>query len=227
LAESIYRAYYNMGCFCREERAESILMKKTLLLLCLVGVLLIAIAAQNASGATSATTSSGTTYHVSLDVAQPGQHSILGKPTLSAAFIDRVLSTAHSPAAGTGQDFYQLSLHYGIDDAWPLAFFHHESDYGTTGEARVTYSIGNSRCIATRPCIDQNRGGYAQMWNWTDGIVQWYTLLRNLYINTWGRSTVEQIIPKYAPNSDGNDEQGYINALVIDAAGFRAGEVLS
>ena len=205
-------------------------MKKALLFLTAVALFALFLAANNGmnvSGATS-TSSSDTTERVSLDVAQshPGQHSILGKPTLSVAFIDRVLAAAHSPAAGTGQTFYQLSIQYGIDDVWPLAFFHHESDYGTTGEARVTYSIGNSRCITTRPCIDQDRGGYAQMLSWSDGIVQWYLLLSNLYIKQWGRSTVESIIPKYAPNSDGNDEQAYISDLVNDAAAYRAGQVL-
>lgn len=201
-------------------------MKKVLIFLCLIGALFLV--AQNAPGATSANTQSqqqGVTYNTSLDVPQ-GDHSVLGKPTLSARFIDRVLVAAHSPAAGTGQDFYRLSQQYGIDDVWPLAFFHHESDYGKTGEARVTYSIGNSRCITTRPCIDQDRGGYAQMWNWVDGIAQWYALIRSLYINQWGRSTVEAIIPKYAPNSDGNNEAEYIATLINDAAAYRTGEVL-
>jgi hypothetical protein len=204
-------------------------MKKALFFCAAVAIVALVMAAGNGMNASGATSSSGTTYRVSLDVAQPhpGQHSILGKPTLSAAFIDRVLAAAHSPAAGTGQTFYQLSIQSGIDDAWPLSFFHHESDYGKTGEARVTYSIGNSRCIATRPCIDQDRGGYAQMLSWTDGIVQWYLLLSNLYIKQWGRSTVESIIPKYAPNSDGNDEQAYITDLVNDTAAYRAGQVLS
>jgi hypothetical protein len=204
-------------------------VKKALLLLCCAGLLFIVFAAQNAPGATGAATSSqqqqGVTYSISLDMRQ-ANHSVLGRPTLSAAFMDRVLVAAHSPAAGTGQDFYRLSIQYGIDDVWPLSFFHHESDYGKTGEARVTYSIGNSRCITTRPCIDQDRGGYAQMWSWRDGVVQWYTLISTLYIKQWGRSTIEQIIPKYAPQSDGNDEQGYINALLNDAAAYRAGQVL-
>jgi len=32
-------------------------------------------------------------------------------------------------------------------------------------------------------------------------------------VNIWGRATVDQIIPKYAPNSDGNNEAGYIAGL--------------
>ncbi len=207
-------------------------MKKPLLFAALVLLVVVVLAESLGRQATASTAvrldcgvGCGKTYHLSVTILAP-EHSILGKPTLSAAFIDRVLSAARSPAAGTGQDFYQLSLHYGIDDVWPLAFFHHESDYGRTGEARVTSSIGNSRCIATRPCIDQNRGGYAQMWSWVDGIVQWYQLISQLYIKQWGRSTVERIIPKYAPSSDGNDEQAYINSLVSDVAAYRAGKVL-
>ncbi len=197
-------------------------MKKAFLFLVAVALVGLVLAANNGMNASGAANSGGTTYRVSLDVAQPqaGQHSILGRPTLSAAFIDRVLSAAHSPAAGTGQTFYESSLQFGIDDVWPLSFFHHESDYGLTGEARTTFSIGNSRCI------DQGRGGYAQMLSWTDGIAQWYLLISNLYIKQWGRSTVEAIIPKYAPSSDGNDEQAYITDLVNDAAAYRAGRVL-
>jgi hypothetical protein len=34
--------------------------------------------------------------------------------------------------------------------------------------------------------------------------------MRDLYVNEWGRTTVEAIIPKYAPASDNNDEARYI-----------------
>ncbi|HEV7236492.1 MAG TPA: hypothetical protein VGN15_09940, partial [Ktedonobacteraceae bacterium] len=135
-----------------------------------------------------------------------GPYSVLGKPTITADFINRVLASYGSPAAGLGQQMYNLGVQYGIDPVYALAFFMHESLFGTTGEARVTMSLGNLRCIPTRPCIDQNRGGYAQMKNWTDGFEQWFKLIRNLYVAQWGRITVDQIIPKYAPNSDGNNE---------------------
>jgi hypothetical protein len=142
-----------------------------------------------------------------------GPYSVLGKPTISADFINHVLASYGSPAAGLGQQMYNLGVQYGIDPVYALAFFMHESLFGTTGEARVTMSLGNLRCIPTRPCIDQNRGGYAQMYNWTDGFEQWFKLIRNLYVAYWGRVTVDQIIPKYAPNSDGNNEAAYIATL--------------
>lgn len=153
----------------------------------------------------------------------PGPYSVLGKPTITADFINRVLASYHSPTAGMGKTLYDLGVKYGIDPVYPLAFFMHESLFGTTGEARATLSLGNSRCIPDRPCIDQDRGGYAKMNSWQDGFEQWYKLIRNLYIAQWGRITVDQIIPKYAPNSDGNNEAAYIATLKHEVDTWRAG----
>ncbi len=152
-----------------------------------------------------------------------GPYSVLGKPTISAAFINQVLSAYGSPAAGKGQAMYDLGVKYGIDPVYALAFFMHESLFGTTGEARTTMSLGNLRCIPTRPCIDQDRGGYAQMYSWVDGFEQWFKLIRNLYVAQWGRITVDQIIPKYAPNSDGNNEAQYIATLKREIDTWHAG----
>ncbi len=155
----------------------------------------------------------------------PGPYSVLGKPTITASFINEVLASYDSPTKGMGQSLYDLGVQYGIDPVYPLAFFMHESLFGTTGEARVTLSLGNERCIPDRACIDQDRGGYAQMTSWQDGFEHWYKLIRNLYIAQWGRVTVDQIIPKYAPNSDGNDEAAYISTLKHEVDTWRAGVV--
>ncbi len=163
----------------------------------------------------------------------PGPYSVLGKPTISAAFINEVLATYHSPTAGMGQDLYNLGVQYGIDPVYPLAFFMHESQFGTTGEARTTLSLGNSRCIPDRPCVNTagtacqtGQSCYAKMYSWQDGFEQWYKLIRNLYVAQWGLVTVDQIIPKYAPNSDGNDEASYIAALKHTVDTWRAGVVV-
>jgi hypothetical protein len=142
-----------------------------------------------------------------------GPYSLLGKPTITADFINRVLASFHSPAAGTGQQMYDLGVQYGVDPVYALAFFMHESTFGTTGVAQTTLSLGNMRCIATRPCIFRNIGGFAQMKSWVDGFDQWYKLIRNLYVAQWGLVTIDRIIPVYAPSSDHNDVNGYINAL--------------
>lgn len=155
----------------------------------------------------------------------PGPYSVLGKPTISVQLINTVLASYHSPTAGMGQTLYDLGVKYGIDPVYPLAFFMHESLFGTTGEARATLSLGNERCIPDRPCIDQDRGGYAKMNSWQDGFEHWYKLIRNLYIAQWGRVTVDQIIPKYAPNSDGNNEKQYIANLKHEVDVWRAGGI--
>lgn len=152
-----------------------------------------------------------------------GPYSVLGKPTISADFINQVLASYNSPAAGDGQALYDLGVKYGIDPVYALAFFMHESLFGTTGEARATLSLGNLRCIPTRPCIDQNIGGFAQMNSWVDGFEQWYKLIRNLYVAQWGRVTIDQIIPVYAPSSDHNDVAGYIAALKHEIDTWHAG----
>ncbi len=41
----------------------------------------------------------------------------------------------------------------------------------------------------------------------------WYKLIKELYIGEWGRKTVDDIIPKYAPASDNNNEAAYINSV--------------
>jgi hypothetical protein len=155
-----------------------------------------------------------------------GPYSVLGKPTISADFINRVLAAYHSPAAGQGQALYALGVKYGIDPAFALAFFMHESTFGTRGEARVTLSLGNLRCIPDHPCVDQDRGGYASFASWQDGFQAWYELIRNLYVAQWGLTTVDQIIPRYAPTADHNNEAAYIAAVKHAIDTWRAGVVI-
>jgi hypothetical protein len=152
-----------------------------------------------------------------------GPYAVLGKPTISVNFINQVLASYHSPAAGKGQTLYDLGVKYGIDPAFALAFFMHESTFGTQGEARTTMSLGNLRCIPDRPCVDQDRGGYAQMQSWEDGFEIWYQLIRNYYIARRGLVTVEQIIPVYAPAADSNNEQAYISSLKHSIDTWHAG----
>ena len=84
----------------------------------------------------------------------------------------------------------------GIDPVYALAFFLHESSFGTTGEARKTFALGNERCIPDRPCVDLDRGGYAQMQSWEDGFSHWYSLMLTLYIKQWHRVTDGTDYPK-------------------------------
>jgi hypothetical protein len=144
--------------------------------------------------------------------------SIVGGPSLSASKIDTILSSAGSPAAGSGQEFVLGSATYDIDDAYALAWFHHESSYGTSGAAVQTHSIGNIICTAGYKCI----GRFRAYSSWSEGIDDWYQLISGPYYVGQGLTTLDRIIPKYAPAGDGNDPQKYIAAVEGDVQTWRA-----
>ena len=147
--------------------------------------------------------------------------SVVGQPTITAAFINQVLAAANSPAAGKGQALYDLGVQYSIDPAFALAFFMHESTFGTMGEARSSLSLGNLRCIPNALCRDN----YAWFPTWQAGFQAWYALIRNLYVDQWGLTTVAQIIPRYAPPSDKNNDDAYIASVEQAIDAWHAGKV--
>jgi hypothetical protein len=132
-------------------------------------------------------------------------YSIVGKPGLTPTFINQVLARAGSPAKGTGQALYDLSKQYHINDAYALAVFKHESLFGRAGMAQVTLSLGNIRCSVGYRCIN----GYRAYASWVTGYADWYHLMATVYV-AHGLTTIPQIIPVYAPASDGNNVSGYI-----------------
>ena len=152
---------------------------------------------------------------------QSPSSQVVGPPTVSASFITRVLVASHSPAAGLGQALYEGGKHSGIDPVYALAFFQHESDFGRTGWAAINRSLGNIRCSAGYTC----RGGYRAYATWQAGFLDWYHLIRTLYITTWHLTTVAQIIPVYAPASDHNDVQAYVRAVEQAVETWRSGKV--
>ena len=151
-----------------------------------------------------------------------GPYSVLSAPTLSVDTINKILAAYNSPAAGKGQALYDLGKQYGIDPAFALAFFMHESTFGTRGEATSSLSLGNLRCIPNTQCTD----GYAWFPSWEAGFKAWYELIRNLYVAYWGRTTIETIIPKYAPTADNNDEAAYIASLKHELDTWHAGNII-
>jgi hypothetical protein len=159
--------------------------------------------------------------HVNIDTHKSYSDTLEGAPTISANFINTVLDYYHSPAAGTGQALYDDGVKYDIDPAYALAFFMQESTLGTRGVATVTHSLGNIRATQGYPQYD----GYRKYATWEDGFEGWYELISQQYINAWGLTTVDQIIPVYAPNSDNNNEQQYIAAINSMVQTWRSGEV--
>ncbi|MGN6566139.1 MAG: glucosaminidase domain-containing protein [Thermomicrobiales bacterium] len=140
-------------------------------------------------------------------------------PSLDASAIATILQHYNSPAAGSADTMYRLGLQYGIDPAYCLAFFIHESTAGTKGVAQVTKSVGNIRTTTGY----RDYQGYRQYATWDEGIEDWYRLIRDLYIGQWNLTTVDQIVPVYAPASDNNDPDGYIRAIKQLVTDWRQG----
>jgi hypothetical protein len=156
-------------------------------------------------------------------------YTVTGAPTISADFIDRVLSAYGSPAAGTGQSLYDLGMQYGIDPVYALAFFLHEDSFGETGIGAVNHSLGNIRCSNGYTC----QSGFRSYATWQDGYQDWYNLILNGYVkgqitdSIVGHPcmTVDEIVPVYAPSSDQNDVASYIAAIHRAVQTWRIGQV--
>lgn len=141
-------------------------------------------------------------------------------PSIDPAGIARVLTQYHSPAVGSANAIYTLGLKYGIDPAFCLAFFIHESSAGTKGVAQVTKSVGNIRATSGYQAYQ----GYRLYATWDEGIEDWYRLIRDLYIRDWGLTTVDAIVPVYAPAADSNDPAAYAANVKQLVATWRASE---
>jgi hypothetical protein len=152
-----------------------------------------------------------------------GEHSVLGPPTITAEDVEAVLQKYNSPAVGTGRAWIALGQQYGIDPAYALAFFIHESTAGTnSGWAGLkpgggsTHNVGNIICAGYPTCYGRFRD-YA---SWDEGIEDWYKLIAKEYVEGRSAQTVEQIIPIYAPAIE-NNVDAYINAVIGMVEGWR------
>lgn len=144
-----------------------------------------------------------------------GDYALKGPPSVTPQQIDRILEAYGSPAAGTGQDWYNLGLQYGIDPAFAVAFFIHESSAGSNPNwagikpgGGTTHNVGNIICAGYATCF----GRFRDYPSWSAGIEDWYRLIDVEYIQGRGHRTVADIIPVYAPSFE-NDVQGYVNAV--------------
>jgi hypothetical protein len=146
-------------------------------------------------------------------------HAVAGSPTISVDQIDRILGQHNSPFTGHGQRIHELGEQYGIDPVYAMAFWLHESNFGTAGWAKVTLNPGNIR--------GSGQGGWTYFRSWDDGIEAWYRLISHYtsgsinFTNPEGYTcspsqpcvSIEQIIPVYAPSTDGNNVSLYIDSV--------------
>lgn len=197
-------------------------------LLCAIGLLLIGAVAllmmSSVKPAPTGATAPQTAYR--------DASSVVGSPSISAQFIDSVLCKFGSPGCGKGQALYNYGVKYGLDPAFALGFYFKESTFGTQGMARITLALSNERCINDRPCVNTygkpckaGQSCYAQFYSVEDGFEGWFKLIRGLYVDTWHLTTVDAILPRYAPSEDSNNPAQYAYQVKAAVAIWRAGKV--
>jgi hypothetical protein len=152
-----------------------------------------------------------------------GHYNPIGPPTISLATFTHFLQEKNSPAYPEAVAMYENCLKLTCDPAVALAFFNHESSMGTQGAAVANKSFGNIRCTAGSPCnYSGGNGGFKIYANWTEGLIDWAILLREVYANKFKLYSLEQIIPVYAPAADNNSPTNYINTVKSLVDQYRA-----
>lgn len=162
-----------------------------------------------------------------LPVRPAGDHNVQGAASITVDQINQILASYNSPAAGTGQVWYDLGEKYQIDPAYAIAFFIHESSAGTAtnwaglkSDGGTTHNIGNIICAGYSTCY----GRFRDYPTWEAGIEDWYRLISVEYIQGRGTVTVEQIVPIYAPSFE-NNVDGYVASVTQMVDGWRANGV--
>jgi hypothetical protein len=148
-------------------------------------------------------------------------YKVAGKPTMNAQFINNILDYYGSPADGKGQALYDYGVKYGIDPAYAMAFFLEESNFGTKGVAVTTHALGN---IRANPGDPQYKG-FRSYRSWEQGFEDWYRLIAKKYVREWHLTTVDRIVPVYAPAEDNNDQKQYIRTVKIAIERWRNGHI--
>ncbi len=159
-------------------------------------------------------------------VVNPGGYNPLGPVSISRSTFKQFLQELKSPALTEADAMYQVCVDEGCDPALALAFFEHESTGGNNGVAALTKSIGNIRCTTGYACYTtEGNGSFRKYETWTEGLRDWARLLK-MYKDDWKRVTLEDIIPKYAPQSDHNNEAAYISGVKKTVDNLRQREVI-
>lgn len=132
-------------------------------------------------------------------------------PRISQAQFTRVLQQFQSPCAPIAAECYEIIRSSGLDPAVALGFFGHESTFGTRGVAVETLNWGNVRTpVDPARTIGTHPRNFAIFRSWQDGLRDWCERINQRYIDQRGLDTVDKAIPVYAPSSDNNNVQRYI-----------------
>lgn len=141
--------------------------------------------------------------------ASTGTNIIANNQTLTAECIENILTKYDSPAKniGLGEKIITQAKLYKIDAGYALATFRVESSFGKNGEAFDNNSIGNRR---------DTSGNFIKYKTWEEGVADWFSYINRKYVSQ-NITTVETIVPIYAPSSENNTSK-----YITDITGFMA-----
>lgn len=142
------------------------------------------------------------------------------------AFQD-VLEAVQSPAASSASEIYAALVSESIEPSFGLACFSHESQFGKLGVCHDydTRSIGNtrsSRIGVTTFVTVPIKGRYVKYLSWELGAKDFAKRLTdpNFDYARAGATTVGKIMPIFAPVTDGNSPDIYIDKVIALMQGW-------
>lgn len=130
-----------------------------------------------------------------------------GPASVDAAVVDAALRREGSPLAGLGAAIVAGGRRWGIDPVYLVAFVTY-FDAGSPLPV-AAHNVGHIRAVATQRAID----GYRAFPTWQAGIDAWYRLITTVYVRRWGLTTLDRIVPVYAPGSGRRSVETELNTL--------------
>ena len=147
----------------------------------------------------------------SVSLAQFGRACARNAVPLSEDEIDRV---------------YRFGCELNTDLGTLLAMAKHEGDFGRTPLQKITNNPLNIRAVSGDPRKMVYRDDLGNWWyrfeSWLLGLLYGMLYLKNEYGGFRQLRTIREIIPVFAPASDGNIPERYIAAVLEDVAYMRA-----
>ena len=136
---------------------------------------------------------------------------VVGPPTLPAATVNQIFARVGSPMAGTGAIVEQAARRANIDDAFALGVWWTETNDGAAGVGLADRNPGSVRGNAGYPAAFD---GYTIYPSYTTAINDWFTLLRNRYVNQ-GLTSAYTICYPYVGTSGAASWAGKVVNLML------------
>lgn len=136
---------------------------------------------------------------------------VVGPPTLPAATVDQIFARMGSPMVGTGVVVEQAARSANIDDAFALAVWWTETNDGAAG---VGLADRNPGSVRGNPGYPAAFDGYTIYPSYAAAINDWFTLLRNRYVNR-GLTSAYTICYSYVGTSGASSWAGKVVNLML------------